>query len=123
MFSIGLIDLGRPNPNLEPELLAGGRDLQRSRDCYRHPRSDLASRDDGHNIKGNTYRLKEKIKAGLIRDPEVQQNVEAGVLMTAISSLYLFPSWPHNYEEWDLSELFQMDQSIMYSQYNLLSRR
>jgi DNA replication protein DnaC len=31
------------------------------------------------NIKGNSYRLKEKVKAGLIRDPEVQQNTEEGV--------------------------------------------
>jgi DNA replication protein DnaC len=31
------------------------------------------------NIKGSSYRLKEKVKAGLIREPEVQQNAEEGV--------------------------------------------
>ena len=26
------------------------------------------------NIKGNSYRLREKVKAGLIREPEIEQN-------------------------------------------------
>ena len=26
------------------------------------------------NIKGNSYRLREKVKAGLIREPEVEDN-------------------------------------------------
>jgi DNA replication protein DnaC len=26
------------------------------------------------NIKGNSYRLREKVKAGLIREPEVEEN-------------------------------------------------
>jgi hypothetical protein len=31
------------------------------------------------NIKGNSHRLREKVKARLIREPEVQQNAEEGV--------------------------------------------
>ena len=41
------------------------------------------------NIKGSSYRLEEKVKAGIIRDPEVQQNEKEGSLFHALKGLVL----------------------------------
>jgi hypothetical protein len=55
-------------PDLEPQLLPVERDLRRPSD-----RHGYFGRDPAPLYQNHSYRLREKVKAGLIKEPEVEK--------------------------------------------------